>query len=316
MNTETQPEASFGDRLFVKLVSLLPTRLLSTLVYRIARIHHPGFKNWLIRIFIGRFKEVNLEEAEFSRIENYDSFNHFFTRALKAEARSIDPSPRALVSPVDGTVAQFGEIRAGQLMQAKGHDYSLMHLLKGDHETAERFSNGSFCTIYLAPYNYHRIHMPLTGNLRHWSYVPGRLFSVNAATARALPNLFTRNERICAIFDTDVGPFGMVLVGALFVGSMETVWAGQVTPPHLRHGTGEVYQPMNPVTLGKGMEMGRFNMGSTVILLAPPDTVGWNANLSTGMMVQVGESIGRLSPSGEITRVLPRKSDRPGGRPR
>jgi phosphatidylserine decarboxylase len=297
-------EATAADRLFVQLQLLLPTRFLSGLVYRITRIRHVGFKNWLIKLFVRHFP-VDLEEAEFARVENYDSFNHFFTRELKPGARTIEPSARSMVSPVDGMVSQAGEIRAGQLIQAKGHDFSLMHLLRDDSETAERFANGSFCTIYLAPFNYHRIHMPLTGKLRHWSYVPGRLFSVNAATARALPNLFTRNERICAVFDTDVGPFALIMVGALFVGSMETVWSGQVTPPHLRQG-GERYEPMGQVNLAKGQEMGRFNMGSTVILLAPPDTVGWNANIVPGKAVRMGEAIGRMSPTGEITRVLPR----------
>jgi phosphatidylserine decarboxylase len=300
-----ETEATPMDRLFVRLVSWLPTRWLSSMMFKIARIKNPDFKNWLIRTFLKRFP-ADLEEAEYARIENYDSFNHFFTRELKPGMRPVDPSPRAMVSPVDGVVSQCGEIRAGLLYQAKGHDYSLMHLLNGDEDIAQRFANGGFCTIYLAPFNYHRVHMPLTGRLHHWWYIPGRLFSVNGATARALPNLFTRNERICAIFETDVGPVAMIMVGALFVGSMETVWAGQVTPPHVRHGGGQRYEPMTPVTLGKGVEMGRFNMGSTVILLTPPDTVGWNASLAPGTAVRVGEAIARMSPSGEITKVLPR----------
>jgi phosphatidylserine decarboxylase len=304
-NIPAESEATGADRMFVRMQKLLPTHLLSAIVYKLTRIKHPGFKTWLITQFLKRFPAVDLEEAEWSRIDNYDSFNHFFTRALKPGARAVDASKRVMVSPVDGTVSQCGDIRAGTLIQAKGHDFSLMHLLKNDHEIAERFVNGGFCTIYLAPFNYHRIHMPLTGKLRYWTYVPGKLFSVNAATARALPGLFTMNERICAIFDTDVGPVGIVMVGALFVSSMETVWAGQVTPPHASHG-GERYEPMSPVTLGKGQELGRFNMGSTVILLVPPDTVGWNANLVPGTPVRMGEAIGRLDTDGDLTRVLPR----------
>jgi phosphatidylserine decarboxylase len=292
--TASASEATRFDRAFVLLQRCLPTRLLSTLMHRLARLQHAGFKNWLIGWFVGRYP-VDLEEAEFARIDNYDSFNHFFTRALKPGARPIHPDPQAIVSPVDGLCSQVGRIRDGRLIQAKGHEYSLLDLLNGDQDGARPFMNGSFCTIYLAPFNYHRIHMPMTGRLRWWYYSPGRLFSVNTATARALPNLFTRNERITAIFNTDAGPLGLVMVGALFVGSMETIWAGEVTPPHGGR-PGERYEPMSDVTIGRGMEMGRFNMGSTVILLAPPDTMEWDRRLVPGTAVKVGLRLGHWQP--------------------
>lgn len=287
--------ASDGDKLFAWIQRLLPTRLLSLAVFHLTQIETPWFKNLLMRLFLRGFT-IDLKEAEFERYQNYASFNHFFTRALKRGARPLPTEPQAFVSPVDGTVSQFGEIRDGRLLQAKGHTYSLLDLLGGETELAAKFAGGRFCTIYLAPYNYHRIHMPITGSLTNWSYVPGRLFSVNAATARALPNLFARNERLNAIFDTDAGPIGLAMIGALFVGSMETVWAGRVTPPHLR-GAPFHYSPMDRVTLGRGDEMGRFNMGSTVILLTPPAGVDWSAELKPGQAVRMGQTIGRWHPA-------------------
>ncbi|WP_020650253.1 archaetidylserine decarboxylase [Solimonas variicoloris] len=287
-------DARFTDRAFVLLQLCLPTRWLSQLVFRLTQIRNPGFKNALIRLFL-RGYTIDLSEAEFSRIENYNSFNHFFTRALKPGARPMPADPQAFVSPVDGTVSQFGTIGEDRLIQAKGHAYSLYDLLPGDAD-AKAFVGGEFCTIYLAPYNYHRIHMPIDGRLAHWTYVPGRLFSVNAATARALPNLFTRNERLNARFDTPAGPVALSMVGALFVGSLETVWAGRVTPPHLRRRDSEQYAPMSPVTLARGAEMGRFNMGSTVILLAPPGGIEWKAGLAPGQPVRLGDTLGRWRP--------------------
>ncbi len=287
--------AGLGDQLFAALQRVLPTRWLSSMVHRIAQIHNPGIKNALIRLFMRGFT-IDLSEAERSRVEDYASFNDFFTRALKPGARPLADDPQAFLSPVDGTVSQFGQIREGRLIQAKGHSYSLLDLLAGDAERAAAFADGEFCTIYLAPYNYHRIHMPIDGQLQRWTYVPGRLFSVNAATARALPNLFARNERLNAIFDTDAGPVGLILVGALFVGSLETVWAGMVSPPHLR-AEPTAYEPMTPVSLPRGAEMGRFNMGSTVILLAPRQRVQWDTSLRPGLPVRQGQSLGRWTPA-------------------
>lgn len=290
MTAETT-DARPADKLFAAVQQLLPTRLLSLLVFKLTQIKLPWFKNGLIRLFLKGFV-IDLREAEFEQIEHYESFNHFFTRALKPGARPLPEDAQAFVSPVDGTVSQFGRIRNGRIVQAKGHEYSVLELLGGDHALAARFMNGRFCTIYLAPYNYHRIHMPIGGSLSKWSYVPGRLFSVNAATARALPNLFTRNERVNTVFETEAGPVGMVLVGALFVGSMETVWAGRISPPHVR-GEPAHYAPMDPTQLQRGDEMGRFNMGSTVILLTPPEGIEWAAELTPGQPVRMGQAIGR-----------------------
>jgi phosphatidylserine decarboxylase len=178
------------------------------------------------------------------------------------------------------------------MIQAKGMDYTVEELI-GSHGTARLFHNGSFCTIYLAPHNYHRIHMPANGKLREWSYHPGKLFSVSAKNAERMPGLFVQNERICAIFDSDFGPLGVVMVGALFVGSLQTAWAGRITPPHgQKQG---VYSSMSPVILLRGREMGRFNMGSTVILLAPPRMVEWRPHLQPGREVRMGLALGSLT---------------------
>ncbi len=290
-------DARLGDRMFALLQLVLPTRWLSLLVHRIAGIRHDGFKNALIRLFL-RGYTIDLNEAEFPKPEHYQSFNHFFTRALKPGARPLPADPLEFVSPVDGTVSQCGEIRDGRIFQAKGHSYSVLELLGGDAAAAERYAQGRFCTIYLAPYNYHRIHMPYGGRLRQWSYVPGRLFSVNAATARAMPNLFARNERLNALFEhAGGGHFGLTMVGALFVGSLETVWAGRVSPPHLR-GASMHYETMTPVTLERGDELGRFNMGSTVILLAAPGVLSWSEALGPGQTVRMGQAIGRWATPG------------------
>ena len=282
-------DASRGDRLFAAIQQLLPTRLLSALMYRIAEIRHKGFKNGLIRFFL-RGYPVNLDEAVYTRVAAYASFNDFFTRALKPDARPQPEDPKQLSSPVDGTVSQFGSIRDGLLIQAKGHDYSVAALL-ADPLLADEFRDGEFSTIYLAPHNYHRVHMPYAGSLRAWSYVPGRLFSVNPATARALPGLFARNERMIAIFDTEFGPLAVIMVGALFVGGIETVWGGRLTPPHSRQKEPFHYAPMKPVTFARGDELGRFHMGSTVILLAPRGALGWNPPMAPRKPVVLGEAL-------------------------
>ncbi|NGY06198.1 archaetidylserine decarboxylase [Solimonas terrae] len=292
--TEASSDARFTDRIFVLLQLCLPTRWLSMLVFKLTQIRHVGFKNRLIRLFLSGYT-IDLQEAECERIEDYNSFNHFFTRALKPGARVAPDDPRAFVSPVDGTLSQFGRITEDRLIQAKGHSYSLYDLLPEDAQAGD-FLGGEFCTIYLAPYNYHRIHMPIDGRLAHWTYVPGRLFSVNAATARALPNLFTRNERLNARFDTPAGAFALSMVGALFVGSLETVWSGRVSPPHLRRPGGGQYTPMSPVVLARSAEMGRFNMGSTVILLTQPGAVSWSDALQAGQALRLGESLGHWNP--------------------
>jgi phosphatidylserine decarboxylase len=286
-------EASFKDRAFVVLQKCLPTRTLSALMFRIAEIRTKRFKNALIRLFM-RGYPIELGEAEFERIESYDHFNAFFTRALKPGARPQPADPAALSSPVDGTLSQFGKIVGGSLIQAKGHDYTTGELL-ADEALAATFVDGDFATIYLAPHNYHRVHMPFTGALKHWSYVPGRLFSVNPSTARGLPKLFARNERMVAIFETKVGPMAVVMVGALFVGGVETVWGGRLTPPHVRSGGPFNYATLRPLSLNRGDEMGRFHMGSTVILLMPRGVVTWADGLAAGTPLRLGQQIATTS---------------------
>jgi len=285
---------SLRDRLFVAMQHVLPQHFLSRIVLRVTRIRLWPVKNLLIRSFLRSFK-VNMSEAAQPNPLQYPSFNAFFTRALRHGARATDIDPGALVSPVDGTVSQIGRLDGSKLLQAKGYDYTLEALLDGAPEWAQRFTGGAFATLYLAPYNYHRIHMPVAGTLRAAWFVPGNLFSVNAVTAAAVPGLFAKNERVVCVFEDGPRAFAMVLVGALFVGSIATVWHGDVAPrsPHQR-----VDLPLDtsrsPLKLSKGAEMGRFNMGSTVILLTPPDLLNWLPKFATGSRVEVGQMLARL----------------------
>ena len=241
-----------------------------------------------------RMYRIDLDEALIREATAFESFNAFFTRALLPESRPIDANPSSVVSPVDGCISQLGVISQRSILQAKGISYTVDDLLAGLGD-ARALDNGTFCTIYLAPNNYHRIHMPMDGLLHEWNYVPGRLFSVNPATARTLPGLFARNERVGAWFDTPAGPFAMILVGALFVGSMETVWAGQISPPHRRDG-GSRHRPSPAVALTRGQEMGRFNMGSTVILLGAPGLLSLDPTKAAGEALRMGQAIGTLRP--------------------
>lgn len=284
-------EAKGTDRAFAALQQLLPTRLLSLAMYALTRVRWTPFKNAFIRLFMRGFN-ISLDEAVIQDIRAFPDFNAFFTRALRPETRPLQGD--GLVSPVDGTLSQFGSLQDGQLIQAKGHRYRSDALL-GAADWAAEMHGGEFMTIYLAPYNYHRIHMPTDGQLRAWRYLPGRLFSVNAATARAMPGLFARNERLVALFDTARGPFCMVLVGALFVGGLETVWTGPVTPPHRRGAPGPALPVVPPLSLARGAEMGRFNMGSTVILLGAPGVLRVDPAHAPGQRVQMGQRLG-LSP--------------------
>jgi phosphatidylserine decarboxylase len=283
-----------GGRAFVALQHLLPQHGISRLVLAATRSRSPAFKNALIRLFVRGFKP-DMSDAVLSDPTAYASFNEFFTRALRADARPVDTDARALVSPVDGTVSEAGPLTEDRLLQAKGHHYTLRALLAGHSAWERTFAGGSFATIYLAPYNYHRIHMPLAAELRECFYVPGRLFSVNRTTARLVPGLFSRNERVFCGFDAGGLPFGLILVGALNVGSMATVWHGDVTPRKHREVTAlPVTDVLAPLVLGKGDEMARFNMGSTVILLLPPGAVRWQDTLVAGSTLRMGERIGTL----------------------
>jgi len=290
------PTDSLGARLFVGMQYLLPQHGISRLVHRLARVRTVWLKNLLIDAFMRHFRP-DLADAVESDPRAYPSFNAFFTRALRSDSRPIDVDAAAIVSPVDGTVSECGPLRGDRLLQAKGHDYSLDALLAGDTALANRFEGGQFATIYLAPFNYHRIHMPLAGELAAAAYVPGWLFSVNRTTAAHVAGLFARNERVVCSFESPATPWAMVLVGALNVGSMETVWHGEVTPrtPRTRaslpNDAGRA-----PLALPKGAEMARFNMGSTVILLLPAGRAQWVSGLRAGSRVRVGERIGTLAP--------------------
>jgi len=282
-----KPGGSVRGRLFVWFQYVLPQHGLSRLVLAATRVRTAWFKNWTIRSFL-RAYPVDMSEAVESDPYRYGSFNEFFTRPLKSAARSIAAGPYDIACPVDGRISEAGSIDRDRLLQAKGRDYRLSELLAAE-AWASRFEGGSFATIYLAPFNYHRIHMPLRGLLRETVYVPGRLFSVNGVTAQHVPGLFARNERVLTLFDAACGQFALVLVGALNVGSMATVWAGDITPAARRVVT-HIAAP--PTTLEKGAELGRFNMGSTVILLFERDRARWQAHVRAGSVVRLGQPLG------------------------
>jgi len=271
---------------------LLPHHGLSRLMRLISRSQNKAIKSTYIKLAVQIFK-VNMEEAQEPDIEAYPSFNAFFTRALKPEVRPLCPDEGVLLCPADGAVSQIGDISAGRIFQAKSKDFSAVELLGGDAERAKPFENGKFATIYLSPRDYHRLHMPLKGKLKEMIHVPGRLFSVNAATANTVPNLFARNERVAAIFDTEAGPMALVLVGAIFVASIETIWHGEVTPPAGTDVRVWEYSEDVPV-LEKGEEMGRFNMGSTIIVLFGENAVGWEETLKAGDAVRMGQRLGQV----------------------
>lgn len=280
----------FSDYLKSLLLYPLPQHLISRVIYFLTR-RRTRLKNPAIRWFIRRFR-IDMSEAVEQDIERYPTFNAFFTRAIKPELRPIAGEREAVASPVDGIISQLGTIESGRIIQAKNHDYSALELLGGKDEWARTFENGRFITLYLAPSNYHRIHMPHDGRLRHMLHVPGRLFSVAPHTVRAIPRLFARNERIISYFDGSMGPFALALVGALNVAAIETVWHGLVTPPQ----SGSIRQydyADKEIFLAKGGEMGRFNMGSTVILLATPQ-VTWEPSLRPGQAVRMGQKLAAI----------------------
>src|SRR5215469_4208235 len=286
---------SVRARLFVALQYLLPQHLLSQLVRELTRSRVPWLKNALIRGFVAHF-HPDMNDAAQPDPFSFESFNAFFTRALRADARPLDPDPAALLSPVDGRVSQLGRLDGSWLVQAKGHAYTLESLLAADTAWAETFRGGAFATLYLAPFNYHRIHMPRAGTLRAAWYVPGQLFSVNATTAASVPGLFARNERVVCVFGEGPLTFALVLVGALFVGSLSTVWHGEVTPRQPRRRTELPLDGSRAgLTLARGAELGRFNMGSTVILLLPPGRFEWLPALAPGSTIRVGERLARLT---------------------
>lgn len=277
---------------FAALQYVLPKHAMSRVIYALARSESPWVKNTFLRIFLSNYT-LNMAEAVQSDPFAYRSFNDFFTRALRADARPIDTDNDVIVSPVDGTVSQCGPIEDNLLLQAKGHHYSLQDLLAGDAEAVETYRGGSFACIYLAPYNYHRIHMPYAGTARGNLYVPGELFSVNALTARSVPRLFARNERLICDFTTPLGRMAVILVGALHVGSIETVHCGEVNPPPRGRKTAVRIATGVGRKFGKGEELGRFNMGSTVVLLFERNRIAWDRTLVAESKVHLGSAIGR-----------------------
>jgi phosphatidylserine decarboxylase len=279
------------EKLLSGIQYLLPQHLLSRLVYAFMRIRLAPVKNTQI-VLIGSMAGVDWSEAKKENISDFVTFNDFFTRELVDGARPIDADPQSLVSPSDGRISQCGRVTNDRILQAKGRHYSVRSLLANDPASAE-FINGFFHTIYLSPRDYHRVHMPFEGTLQRMIHIPGRLFSVAPYTVRQVPNLFARNERVVSIFDTRHGPMAVVLVGAMLVSSMETVWSGVVTPPRGRKVTRGDWSRRN-IHLKKGEEMGRFNMGSTVIMLLPPGAVSTFDHYESGDSVVMGQKLGRL----------------------
>ena len=282
------------DSIFIFLQHIVPQQLLSRGTGWLADLRHPRWlKDWVIRRFIRSFG-VNMAEAENPDPASYASFNEFFTRALQANVRPLAEAD--IVCPADGAISQLGEIRAGRIFQAKGRTYSTSELLGGDDRRAGQFADGHFATIYLSPRDYHRVHMPLTGRLTATNYIPGKLFSVNAVTAENVERLFARNERLVCYFDTAAGPMAMILVGAMVVAGIETVWSGQVAPPTRNPVVRDFVNLPEPVELAKGEEMGRFKLGSTVILLFPKDSMAWDQAYASGTATRLGESLGSMAP--------------------
>ena len=282
---------------FVVFQYLLPRHWLTAVVYRIARIRNPHIKDFLITRFARAFN-VDLDEVKLDVPAGFATFNEFFIRELQNGARKIDDDSDAIVSPVDGTVSFAGKILGDSIFQAKGIDYSLGDLLATDLEEVEHYIDGNFATIYLAPYNYHRVHAPLAGELIAARYVPGDLFSVNEATVSKLHGLFRRNERLVMHFRTDHGPAALIFVGALNVGSISTPWTGEIRPR--KAGVVDVLEiSQHPTQVAKGDLLGWFNMGSTVILLLPKGVSEWDDDLKPGETLRMGEEIGELEGTAE-----------------
>lgn len=283
------------DKLFLAGQYLAPHHLVSRAYGIAAQCRHPAAKNWMIDTFIRRY-DVDMSLAQQPDPHAYEHFNAFFTRALAPGARPLSDQEDALLCPADGAISQLGDISNDRIFQAKGHDYSTTDLLGGCPLRAAPFAGGSFATIYLAPKDYHRVHMPLAGTLTEMIHVPGRLFSVNPLTARHVPALFARNERVVCMFDTEFGPMAVVLVGAMIVASIETVWAGLVAPRskgvHVTTYGQPNQAPAAGIRLEKGAEMGRFKLGSTVVVLLGPQAARWRNDLTELSPVRMGEAMG------------------------
>jgi phosphatidylserine decarboxylase len=290
MPESTEISSSLWDRLLTLPQYLIPQHGLSVLMHSLTRSECKWFKNAFIKFITAKYK-VNTAEAAHTDLAAFASFNAFFTRELRDGVRPIAEGENVITSPVDGAISQIGAIEQGHIVQAKGRNYSVLELLGGDQALAAQFDQGQFTTIYLSPKDYHRIHMPLTGTLTQMRYIPGKLFSVNPRTARTVPNLFARNERVVTVFNTAQGPIVMVLVGAIFVGSMQTVWSGQITPPYGKQIQSWQYTGEDAITIQKGQEMGRFNMGSTVVMLLPKQASLFLNDLKAEQKVELGQAL-------------------------
>jgi phosphatidylserine decarboxylase len=279
-----------SDRIKVILQYILPKQALTILMGKLAHAKAGGLTTAVIGWFVKRY-QVNMAEAANPDIAAYPSFNEFFVRPLRPDARKLASAP--FICPVDGAISQFGNILRDQIFQAKGHHFSTTALVGGDAKLAAEFENGAFANLYLSPKDYHRIHMPCAARLRRMIYVPGALFSVNPVTARGVPNLFARNERVVCVFDSiEHGPFVMVLVGATIVGSMATVWHGMINPPRSKQVREWTYQDKE-IKLKQGEEMGRFMLGSTVVMLFQKDVIKFNPDWNPAGTVRLGQVMGR-----------------------
>lgn len=280
--------------LFIVFQYLLPHHALSRLTGRFAETRNARLKNLFIRWFIARYR-VDMSEAQVEDPAQYENFNAFFTRALKPGLRPLPEDPLAIASPADGAISAIGAIEADTVFQAKGKAFSLGALLGGHDALAERFRHGSFTTVYLSPRDYHRVHMPLAGTLEEMRYVPGKLFSVNQVTAENIDSLFARNERVVCFFETTRGPMAVILVGAMIVAGIETVFAGQICPaPGGQASSSDYRNTGTRITLQRGAELGRFKLGSTAIVLFGPGMLDWQASLQSGSPLRVGQPLGFL----------------------
>ena len=278
------------DKFFILFQNIVPQHLLSRCTGFLAELRHPVWlKDWVIRQFIQAFN-VDMSEAAEPDPARYPCFNEFFTRPLREGARPL--AQAGILCPADGAISQLGAIKDGLLFQAKGRYFTCEDLLGGDTERAAQFDGGQFSTIYLSPKDYHRVHMPVAGRLTATSYIPGQLFSVNGVTAENVDRLFARNERLVCYFETDHGPMAMILVGAMVVAGIETVWSGRVAPPPRRPVAVDYQNLPEPVVLEQGAEMGRFLLGSTVILLFPEAAVSFDERYIAGALTRMGEELG------------------------
>ncbi|WP_221800774.1 archaetidylserine decarboxylase [Oceanobacter mangrovi] len=293
------------DDFFIASQYILPHQLLSRLVGKLAASENRWIKNQLIQRFMDHFG-VTLDEAVHQHPQDFKSFNDFFTRELLPDARPLDNGIDSLLSPVDGAVSQLGDIQRGRIFQAKGQEFSLNELLGGDRQRSEPFVGGKFATLYLSPRDYHRVHMPMAGKLKEMIYVPGSLFSVNQVTAERVPGLFARNERLVCIFETEHGPMAMVLVGAMIVAAIETVWAGRITPAERKIKVVD-YRDPQPVELDRGAEMGRFCLGSTVVLCFPDGMIDWSSELAAGSSLTMGSRLGSINAMKPAETAVPDK---------